>query len=395
MSLKKRSVSKGEKGIALLSSLSLISVMSILSISLMTTALVEVRSAERLDDRMFAFHLADGAIDQTIVTLRGNRSYAGIPTTSANNGRINGTYRTTVTRSSTNADVYSIAAFGTIGSTGTSYGYQQRQITAVVQMPASVNVGAGVFASDAIAISGTAEIDAYDSRLGPYSYGTATHEGHIGTNRSTGNAIALSGRACVKGDATVGPGGDRLRNIVTSGAARIMGTRRVAASRTVLASPSPPPNCTNLGNVSLAGGTQRNLPGGDYLLTGLQLAGRAQLNFTGPARLYVRGHVTISGGGIATSQNTPANLELNILRGGTFQLAGSADLYGKVYAPQSHAMIAGSSSIYGSITSNTLAHSGSGNIHVDKALFASPSGGSSVTSSSAAHPLKAWTEVSY
>ncbi|MBI4549471.1 MAG: hypothetical protein HY714_00895 [Candidatus Omnitrophica bacterium] len=377
---------KNQKGVALVATLGLISMMSILSVSLMAGSLVEIQSAERFENRMFAFHLAEGALDQTISTLRTNRAYAGVPSTGATNGSATGTYRTTVTQSQSNPNLYTIAALGTVGATAASAGYQERNITALYELPAQTGGGTGLFSNTSIQLSGNVETDAYDSRNGAYAPATASSEGHIATNTIRAGFVMMSGNVNIKGNATVGPNGNPLSVITMSGYSKVWGTKSAAASLRTL---TPVAACNNPTALSVAGNDTVSLAAGTHCFSSISVTGNGRLNVSGTATLTVNGNVNIAGNGVGTSGNLPPNLTINVSGSRSVAITGNGNFYGKVYAPQSSVNINGNGEFFGSFTGNSVAMSGNGKIHYDKALDSDP--GSQVTG----NDMKSWTEVWY
>ncbi len=388
MRITKKNNKGREKGIALIATLGLISSLSILAVSLMAVSLVELQSSERYENRMAAFHAADGGIDQTIVNLRTNRAYAGVPTTNYTAGRTTGTYSTTVTQSISNANVYTIASSGGVGTGTGSYGFQQRNITAMVEMASQSGGGSAFFSNGAIQLSGNATTDAYDSRLGPYSQTNKSNEGHIGTNTTQAGYVMMSGNARVNGNLTIGPGGNPLTATQISGNAVITGTRSAATALTPMTAVTIPSGLASSGALSVAGNDTVTLGAGTYSYTSISVSGNGKLIVTGAATIYVDGNVSISGNGVGTAQNLPPNLTLNVKGTRTVTVSGNGDFYGKIYAPQSSISVTGNGALFGAFTGSSFADSGNGMIHSDKAL-----GGGGTQSTG--NELKAWTEVSY
>jgi hypothetical protein len=381
-----RKKAKNEKGVALVATLGLISMMSILSVSLMAGSLVEIQSADRFENRMFAFHVAEGALDQTIATLRTNRAYTGVPTTAATNGRATGTYRTTVTPSQSDPDLFTIASLGTVGADAASAGYQERNITAIYELPAQTSGGTSLFSNTSIQLSGNVLTDAYDSRNGAYTEATAINEGHIGTNTTRAGFVMISGNVNIKGNATVGPNGNPLSVITMSGNSRIWGTKSAAASLRTLTSVAA---CANPTALSVAGNDTVTLSTGTHCFSSISVTGNGRLNVTGTATFVVNGNVNIAGNGIGTAANLPPNLTINVSGTRTVAISGNGNFYGTVYAPQSSVNITGNGELFGAFTGNSVAMSGNGMVHYDKAL--AEDGGSDSTG----NDMKSWTEVWY
>ena len=374
---------KENKGIALVVSLGLIATMSTYGLALLTLSTAEARSAESFENRLVAFHWADGAIDQTIVQLKANQAYAGVPSTNITTGRTTGSYQTTVTATGT-ANVYNIQATGTAGANG-SYGNQQRNLAAIVDLTPQSQFASALFANSNITMTGNAQTDAYDSRNGAYNALIATSEGHVGTNGTSASIVSLSGNAKIKGNATVGPGANVVTAITTTGNASVTGLKQAAAATTPLAAVTVPGGLASYGALSISGNNTVTLPAGTYLYTTVSISGNGKLNCTGQVTLYATGNVSISGNGVGTASNLPTNFSLNVAGSPSVSLTGNGNFYGAVYAPQCAMNISGNGQLFGALIGNTVTDSGNGNIHYDKALGAS-SGSSSNCS------MKSWTE---
>lgn len=381
---------KNEKGIALIATLGMISTLSILSISLMSVSLVELKAAERYENRLAAFHQADGAIDQTIVNLRTNAAYTGVPSTNFTAGRTSGTYSTTVAQSGANLNVYTITSTGTVGTAAGSFGFQQRNLSAVVDMSSAAGVGSGIFSNGAIQLNGNTVIDAYDSRDGAYDPLTATNQGNIGTNSTDpGFVVMLLGNVMVKGNLTIGPGGNPANATQITGNATITGTSSAASALVPMTPVSVPSGLASAGALTINGSDTVTLGAGTYYFSSISITGGGALNVSGAATIYVSGDVSIGGNGVSTAQNLPPNLTINVEGTHNVSISGNGAFHGKVYAPQSSINVTGNGDLYGALVGNTFSDSGNGNIHYDLAL------GSASVNEPTSNEMRAWTEVSY
>ncbi len=378
-----------DKGIVLIASLGLIATMATYGVALLTLSTAEARAAESFENRMVAFHWADGAIDQTIATLRNDRSYAGVPSTNSSNGRSNGIYSSAVTPTS-NPNIFQVAAVGTIGTNATSYGFQQRMINAVVDISPKSSFQFGVFANQKIKMSGNSTVDSYNSADGPYQDISAGNNGDIGTNGEKKKSIRLKGKASVHGNATVGPGANLLTAINLSPKATITGSKNVASAPTVLEPVKIPSGMPDKGKLKVTGNETLTLSSGSYLYTSIEVSGHGKLQFTGSASVYVKERVKVTGNGVlTTSQNLPTNLSIYVAEGkkkNKVSIRGNADVYGAIYAPGSRVRITGNADLYGAAVGDRIRQKGKSKIHYDKAL-------NSAGSKKAGSGLVAWSEA--
>lgn len=382
MKLKMTRIFGNEKGMMLITTLGLVATVMTLSATMLTTSMIEIKAAERFQQRTVAFHWAEGAIDQTLVNLKSNNSYSGVPSTSGS-GQVAGTYLSTVTALGNN--VYKVSS--TAGITGTSsVSSQYRTLEAYVNLSPSPLFKKALFANQTIAMSGNARTGAFDFSSGTFNPTSSTilNEGHIGSNRSGANTIVLSGNVKVQGDAAVGPGANLQTAIVTTGHATISGTESAAATTTVL-DPVVVSGGTNLGALTIIGDSTQTLAAGTYVVSSLLISGNGRLNLTGNTTIYVTGNATIRGNGIGTASNLPSNLALKV-KGTQVNLSGNAPLYGTIYAPSSQVNISGHSAVYGAVIANWINHSGNGKVIFDTGLAGS---GGNFSSSQVTY----WTEL--
>ncbi len=385
-------MTKDEKGNALILTLLFVSLMSVFSLALSYGALSEVRAVERFENRIVAFHWAEGAVDQTLVELRDNASYSGVPQTSASNGRASGSFQTTVTATGS-PDTYQIAALGTIGANTASYGYQQSSITAVANFSttSSSTFPGAIFAQTSISQSGDGGTDAYDSRNGDHDSDDGANEGHLISNGTGANTIVKSGDGTVRGNLTAGPGANPSTAIVVSGDGIVTGSRSAGTNAIPVEAVSVPTELTSGGNLVLDRGTTTTLGSGNYWYSSISITRGGRLTLTGSATIYVSGSVTISGdGGIVTAGSLPTNLRINVTTTDAVSKSGDSNLYAAIYAPQSTVTVSGDGDVFGAIVGNVVSHSGDGTVHYDKALAADTN-----ESNSPNQNLRAWSEVSY
>ncbi len=381
MKLSQHAKLNDQRGIMLITTLCLLATITTLSAVFLESSLTEVRAAEKLEQRMIAFHWAEGAIDQTIANLRTNAAYTGVPST-AGTGRVSGNYLSSVTSLGNN--VYKVSSTGSI--TG-SYSVlsQDRTLEAYVTLASSSPFKMAIFANQTIAMSGNAQTGSFNSAAGGIA-GAQANGGNIGSNRTGANTVTLSGNVKINGNATVGPGATVSTAIVTSGNAKVTGTKSAAAATTTLDAVTIPAGTTKLGAISISGNGTQTLAAGTYEVSSVTITGNGQLNLTGNTTLYVTGNVSIGGNGIATASSLPTNLRLNV-KGSLVNLSGNATLYGAIYAPSAQLNISGNGGLYGAAIANWINNSGNGKVYFDKALDGS--GGSGSTTSQVTY----WTEL--
>lgn len=382
---------KNEKGVFLISSFLVLAVIGTFSLALYSRQFTALRSYERSQNLVRAFHLAESGVDLGITQLRQNSSYTGQGYASLGNG---GGYEIQVETPDPagSPNIRRITATGhTPSNLVASYAYERRQIVAYVDLAAASGFNFGIFGDSNVTASGKASTDSYNSNNGPYAPGGTN--GDIGTNATGQGVITVSGDAKVGGDAVVGAGGNPAIAITTSGNGTILGTQTAAASPAPMDPVQIPSNLPNLGSLSVSGQTIMTLAGGSYWYESISVSGGASVQFTGSTTLYVSGPVSISGDGVfSSSDNLPPHLIVKVQGDANVNLSGEGNIYGAIYAPQSQVSISGNGELFGAIVGKTLSFSGSGRypymVHYDEALT-NASGGSGTASTV---QLRSWQE---
>ncbi len=376
-----------QRGALLISSYLVLAVLGVFSIALYSHEFTAIRSYERAQNLVRAFHLAESGVDLAITQLRQNSSYKGQDYA----GFGKGGYEVKVqipNASSTPPESTSDPTVRLITSTGhtpdnvaSSYAYQRRQVVAYVRVSTSP-FNMALFAKRSITASGNAVIDSYDSKTG-----VVGSNGDLGTNGTSAGAITVSGNARVKGDAVVGPGADVSTAIVETAQAVIEGTKSAASSTATLNPVEIPGDLPDSGALSVSGRSVLTLPGGTYWYSSIDISGQAAVSFSGPAVLYVSGPVSISGQGIVTAGNLPPNLLIYVRGSPAVSVSGQGDFYGAIYAPDSPVTLSGNAAFYGAVVGDTIDNSGIELFRYDEALTTTAGGPSNTVT------LLAWTET--
>lgn len=226
-------------------------------------------------------------------------------------------------------------------------------------------------------INGTADIDSFDSSVGPYNSVTAGSEGNIGSN---GN-IALTGTSVLKGNATAGG------TVSTTGSATVTGTSTNNAPPLTFPAVTPcgPPYSTATG-ITMSGSASYNsatgqltaaahadvvLASGTYCFNSISLVAGSTLTVNGPAKISVTGTVSLGGVAVLNTTHVAANLRLfssYTSNGNSIILTGGSQAYMVVYAPNTGVMFDGNSDFYGSFIAGSVMNTGRAGVHYDKAL---------------------------
>lgn len=373
-----------EKGFVLVTSYFLIAALAIFSLGLMFRGITFLQSSEKNRNNIVAFNMAEAGLDLAIGQLATSTTYGGSSGfVSMDTGNMEGGYSVVVCPPNctglsqpTNTNVRLIQSTGYSPSNDTTVrGYQERTVTGYVNIAPTSKFNYALFAGQAIAMSGNAQTDSYNSNNGAYGGSNIFSGGHVGSDGASGIVMALSGNAMIKGNAEIGPGGSTAANIGTSGNAVITGTKSVSTS-----TKNYQPETTTLpssGALVISGNSTVTLAAGTYNYSSISVSGNGKLKTTGAVTLYVSGNVSISGNGVTTASNKPSNFLLYSTGTGSVSFSGNASFYGAVYAPKSAVTNSGNGEIFGAIVSKTYAQSGNGKIHFDEALKSGSTGSTS------------------
>lgn len=296
--------------------------------------------------------------------------------------------------------------------------------------------GNGIVAKGNVTFSGSADIDSYDSSVGPYN---------TATNRSDRATVATNATVQVTGSATI------FGWVATGGAQPSVGGSGRIYGATSPASPRVDPSRvrtdfnTNLPDANAPAGTGialgsvtstltlprgSDVPGanGRYLYTAssFQLNGTAVLTIAGPVdivsssdatvngsakivinnaadasfNLYCASTITLNGAGMVNNTGKAAKATIWGTKpsSGTqsVEINGSAAFVGTLYAPNANIQLNGASGFFGAVIGKTVTLAGSSDIHYDVQLAGAvsvggPNPGSG--SSSGTVRISSWAEL--
>lgn len=378
---------QNSKGFILVTTYLVVAVVSVFSMAYLLRSTAFLQASERNRNKIIAFNMAEAAADFALAQLATDAAYTGTATfNSLDAGSSKGGFTVAITTPEGNSNIRMIQASGFAPSTtATSRAYQASTITTYGEFQSSSLFSFGVFAKGAMSFSGNAEVDSYDSRNGAYGGGNVASNGDIATNSVAADAVSVGTNAQVKGDATVGPGGNPATVIDLARLTGITGTQTAATEERLC--PVQTTSSINLGALNLAGNTTRTLPAGTYHYSSISITGNARLVFTGSVNLYVDGEVKIAGNGVGTQGNLPTNLMIFVLGTTEVKLAGNGTFYGGIYAPLAPVKNTGNGELFGAVVCDNYTQSGNGDVHFDEAMKEIQGSGGS-----GAMTVKAWQE---
>ena len=262
-------------------------------------------------------------------------------------------------------------------------GAEERRVEVIYSLTPQSVFQYAVFGGQALNVSGSAQTDSYDSRLGPYNEDpangpiNAAHAGDVGTNAVTTGAVTLGGSYFIDGQVVVGPNVSDPAAIVSGESSSfITGDPMLASAPATF--PMPPvsvPVGMSCPNLSLESHDVVTLnANGVYCYHNLTLKGGSLFTSDGPVTVYITGVLNAKGNSAtAGSPSDPRNM-LFLMSPASSAVVEDADLtgttkfYGAIYGPNADITIHGNAEIFGAIIANTVNVTGSAIVHYDEAL---------------------------
>lgn len=274
----------------------------------------------------------------------------------------------------------------TLRSVG-SYGPKRVAIEMIVSTESRFPFG--MFGRTELAMGGSFSSDSYDSTDGTYAEQFAGD--HAGDQAKIGsNGLIYAGGGAIYGDVTPGPLGQVLGDLTN-----ITGSTAPAPKPYEFDTLNYAPPIASSGVLT----GESTLADGEYRFTNLLLGGEDILTLDGDVTLYIdnsfkilgtativvtpgstvtinhgSGPVVLGGGGIVNSSQQPSALTLLSSSTDSFNMFGSSDFFGLVYAPDVAYQSTGDAALYGVVVADTVTLKGGGMLHFDESLLI-PDGG--------------------
>ncbi|MBN9416272.1 MAG: hypothetical protein J0I12_12590 [Candidatus Eremiobacteraeota bacterium] len=294
-------------------------------------------------------------------------------------------------------------------ASGYSLGNANARSGALVKVGTSGSKGLpGVYGSS-VRLSGGAFVDSYNSTKGAYLIGSKN--GSVLTNSTSAGSVIIEGASQIYGPVSIGPkgvldpnssGGTTMNSAYTVW--RDWSTSYVSSSLQTSAKDMPAvtlPSAVGKTSVSMSWGTNTLAPGnydsvsignagtltlkaGVYVMNSFSIGGGANIQVAGdgPVQIYVAKSFSLNNGAVVSnSKVSPSLLQINMADGSTYDQQGGTQLTGVVYGPSATANLSNGSTIYGSLSGNSVKIAGASWVHYDEALSEFSLGGSSSSGS--------------
>jgi len=316
-------------------------------------------------DSSRAFHLAEAGLEQAIQNLQTisgtDDVYAGtLPT---------GTFTIDQPLTILSVLLYEAHTHGTSRNV-------QRSLDAVLRVTPLSIFRFAMFGDKGVTVGGSARVDSYDSRNGPYNVPTNVGvHGDVGTNATDYGAIDLNGsQLFINGQLSVGPGVAQPNSIVDGFNASLISANPPVVSRPTFPLPEVKiPQGLACQDLALQGSVVWTLPSpGPYCFTNLSVTGGATLTSNGPVTIYLVNSLQFEGNSTIGVVNDPTKTLFLMASGSSVTIQGAiegnANMYAAMYGPDAHIAIDGHAAIYGSIVGNKVGMAGDSALHYDEAL---------------------------
>lgn len=280
----------------------------------------------------------------------------------------------------------------------------------------------GLVTTGTIAFNGTGAASSaagtygWNASLGAYSSGMMlTNEGDVATNSTAASSISGSNNSTIRGDASVGAGGNPATAVAFSSGASATGTTAALAKRVANVFGRLPPSLpATSGALSLNGSGTATISA-NRRYNSITLSNNSTLTVSGDCTVYVTGSVNLSnssqiivGSGSVLRLYVDGGLNINnsavfntsqlpercyiYMRGNaqTLSLTNTAELHAHVRAPLSAATLSSNAIFSGTLSANTFQASNQAQVRLDCGPL--NSGGSGSGGSGNSVSITAYTE---
>lgn len=234
------------------------------------------------------------------------------------------------------------------------------------------------FGDDYLKVCGTSMTDSFDSDSGSYAATRRDEEGNVGSN----GPVSICGSADVNGDAmTSDPG-----QMTITGSASVSGDTTTTAPVVILdpitaeeiawakANSNAPAGLSggytyNNGtkNLRVNPGQTLTMQSGVYYFNDIDINGTIQLAAGAEVQVYLGGDAFLQAQSRINVGNKPARFQVFSV-GDDFRVAGGAEFWGVLYAPETSFRLTGGADLYGSFIANVSDDVGGSSFHFDRSL---------------------------
>jgi len=354
----------------------------------MARTLAEQSTSGRTVRLSSAFQSAEAGLDEALFQLRADEDWAGASGLQVTSG---GYYDVAVAEDASDPTLKTLTITGHYPSNDpTVWGYQRRQIEAVVRIQEPSVFQYGLFADEDVQIKKEVITDSYDSDDGDYDDQTPGDNGDIGTNSTENECVSLAKETTINGQVVVGPDVADPQSIVhMDDDVTITATPPVASRSAALELPAVTAPDTCGGNVTVSSSNTLTLTEADspYCYNKLRLKDSASIVVSGDVTVFVS-ELKIDKDSTVNADGRPTQLIFKVTSDKDVHIKNSGVFVGAIYAPDSTIQIDKQGDIYGAVVGEEIVVDKVTQIHYDEALhYVGPSSGVKETA------LLSWREV--
>lgn len=373
---------KNKRGSILIFSYIVVASMVAWGAAAMARTLSEQGTSQRFARLATAFQTAEGGLDQALVNLEDDPDWAG--TDSAIQVTAGGYYEVDVEDDESGYTKLTIT--GHYPSTDTTaFGYQQRQIEAMVELQTPSVFQYGLFGDEDVKIKKDITTDSYNSDDGDYEDQEPGDNGDLGTNSIEDDSVDIAKDTTINGQVLVGPDAEDPNDVL-----------KVARDVTITGDPEadwmsdeldlpavvPPDACGDEEEWE-----EKTVDDEDDPLSldasvnatpcykKLTVTESGSITVAGNVTVYVK-ELTVKKDAVINADGKPTQLLFQITSSSDVLIENSGVFVGAIYAPDSTISIKKDGEFYGAAVGDKISVDKSCEIHYDEALAdVGPSGG--------------------
>jgi len=360
---------KNERGSAMLTALGIMMMLALLGTAVVQTARTDMDIAENYQDDLKSFYSAEAGIEHAFATIRDSINWRG---GFDEHDFAGGWYTVTMVDSSSGDPLVDTIIV-------TSTGFNDGAMTTVQVKFAHLSAFQwAAFADEYMRLCGTAYTDSFDSDSGTYAATVLLEGGNIGSN----GHVDICGTADINGDASTSTPGE----MDVTGSGFVNGDTTTTAPVVILdpvpqseidfaeANSMAPAGMTGAFTYNAGTKTLRVNPGqtltlasGVYYFTDIRINGIVELAPGASVQIYLVGDADIQAQAEINVAGAPADFQIFSV-GDDFTIAGGAEMWTVLYAPDTEISLIGSSELYGAYLGNIANNNGGANFHYDRSL---------------------------
>ena len=239
-----------------------------------------------------------------------------------------------------------------------------KSVSAVAKAPTGAPYS-GFLGINSVTLGNNGLVAGYDSNSGAPGAGNISNTGNIGSN----GQIDVGNNTAVRGDV--------FTDDFDQGSGSTLTGEQLDDLPPMSFSPTENPGIPSAGNLAVGQDETLTLGTGTFHYTNVTLGHGATLTFSGPAKLYVSGSITLGNNrsSLVASDNTPGNLKLRLVGSASFEAGNDALIVAEIYGPQAQFQIGNNVEMHGAVIAASIAIGNNAVLYYDSRIGAGGTGG--------------------